>query len=637
MKLCKKIVSVILTLAVALSATSLFVSSLAASKMFGDLDSDGKLTMKDVLKLRRVIAGAETIGSELLPYADVDFDGVYTMKDVLKLRRCVAGVDEIFPPAAALVDEAFVDPIEDWDQYDALIDKIRTETDPEKRAEMLHDAENILMATNCVIPIYYYNDLYLQKSCVSGIYSSAYGTKYFMYSSLSNGASALRVCLGSEPYTLDPALSVATDEACLIANLFSGLYMYDPSGNPVPACAESSSVSADGKVWTVTLKAGLKWSDGSPLTANDFEYAWKRATSESTMADYEYMFSVFEGYDEGNIAVTAKDDVTLEFTLVAPCAYMKDLMAFPTFYPVKRSAVESAPGYGSDPGAWCTEAGFVTNGAYVCTDWDHDNSMTFEKNPYWFDAGKVNIEKLEFLLNGDGDYVYEEYVLGNLDFADFFTLSDISDFIGDPEFHTVDELGTYYVSFNAKSPIFDGKTAEEAACMRRAVSILIDRDYICKEICGNGQVPANSFIPLGMSDGNGGKFKADENDGYFDVHAASLDRDEVINEAVTLLKAAGYKFGVDGKISSETPLTIEYITNDSGAHVAIAECIKADLADVGIEFTISTLNWADFAEVRRTGSFDLAREGWIADFNDPINMLEMFITNSGNNDCHFGE
>ena len=639
MKLCKTIVSLVLTIIMVTSTAAALRTSAGAKVMYGDVDGDSQVTMKDVLKLRKIIAGADSIAPELFVNADLDLDEALSMKDVLKLRKIIAGAEEIVPPApdaASLVDDAFIDPATEWDQYDALIDAIRFETDSAVRAEMMHRAEDILMATNCVIPIYYYNDVYLLKDYVSGVYSNVYGTKYFMYSRLDDGSKTLRLCLGGEPDYLDPALNSAVDGACLISNLFSGLYTYDADGQCVPACAESYSVSADGRTYTVTLKSGLKWSDGSSLTAHDFEYAWKRAASEETYADYGYLFSGFEGYPN-ELAVTAKGDTTLEFTLVAPCAYMEDLMSFPTFYPVKRTAVEAAPGHESYPGAWCTEAGFVTNGAYVCTSWDHNDSMTLEKNPNWYDAANVTAEKLEFLLSWDEDEIYGKYVSGEIDFADSFPIGDITELIGNSEFHTVDELGTYYASFNSKSPIFDGKTPEEAACMRRAVSILIDRDYICEKIGRNGQVPANSFIPLGMSDGNGGTFKADENDGYFDVHAASRDRERVINEAVTLLKAAGYEFGEDGKLSSETPLAIEYLTNDSLGHIAIAECIKADLADVGIELTVCAEDWSTFLADRIEGNFDFAREGWIADFNDPINMLEMFMTDSGNNDCQFGK
>ena len=261
--------------------------------------------------------------------------------------------------------------------------------------------------------------------------------------------------------------------------------------------------------------------------------------------------------------------------------------------------------------------------------------MTFEKNPYWYDADKVNVIELDFLLLDDDMLAF--YNDGDLDFIDTFPIYDINDFLADPEFHAVDVLGTYYVTFNAESPIFEGKTPEEAACMRRAISILIDRDYICENIGKSGQIAANSLVPLGMSDGNGGAFKTDENDGYFDVHAASKNREEVIKEATKLLKAAGFKFGEDGKLSDETPLSLSYLTNDSTGHVTIAECIAVDLADVGIGMTIRTVGWSDMNEEKNSGNFDLLRNGWIADFNDPINMLEIWTTGSGYNDCHFGD
>ena len=157
-------------------------------------------------------------------------------------------------PAAALVSDAFIDPVADWAEYDALIAEIKAETDFAKRAELMHKAEDILMATNCVIPIYYYNDVYLQKDYVSGIYSNPYATKFFMYTKLDNGSDTLRLNLASEPDYLDPALNSSVDGACLAANSFSGLYTYDAEGKCVPACAEGYETNEDGTVYTVTLK-----------------------------------------------------------------------------------------------------------------------------------------------------------------------------------------------------------------------------------------------------------------------------------------------------------------------------------------------------------------------------------------------
>ena len=548
--------------------------------------------------------------------------------------------------AADLVSDAFIDPVKDWAKYDKMIADIKAETDYAKRADLMHDAEDVLMSNGCVIPLYYYNDIYMQKDYVEGIYANLFQTKFFLYAKMTNGADTLRLNLASEPDYLDPALNSSVDGACLAANSFAGLYTYNKDGKCEPACAESYVVSEDGLTYTVTLKSGLKWSDGSDLTAADFEYAWKRAASNDTAADYGYMFSGFDGYYvdndaekdvAGTINVVAKDATTLEFVLTAPCAYMEDLMAFPTFFPVKKEAVEAAADWQTAPGAWCQEAGFVSNGAYVCTGWEHDVSMTYEKNPYFYDADKVSIEKLEFMLSADDTAIYNAYKAGDVDFIDSVPTDEIKNLKDNKEFHVIDALGTYYVAFNCKSKLFEGKTPEEAACMRLAFSLLIDRDYICENVGQTGQIAANAFLPIGMADGNGGIFKKDLNDGgYYDAYAINEKFEETVELARTYLKAAGFKFGEDGKLSAETPITIEYLTNDGSGHVAVAQAMQSDFSEIGISMTIAQQDWNVFLEERKQGHFDIAREGWIADFNDPINMLEMWTTNSGNNDCQFG-
>ena len=172
--------------------------------------------------------------------------------------------------------------------------------------------------------------------------------------------------------------------------------------------------------------------------------------------------------------------------------------------------------------------------------------------------------------------------------------------------------------------------------MREAFSLLIDRDYICENVGQTGQIAANSYIPLGMADGNGGVFKSDAAVGYYDAYAINNDADATIAKAKELLEAAGYVFDEDGTLSAETPIQIEYLTNESSGHIAVAESMQQDFSALGIEMTIQVQDWNVFLEERKNGNFDIAREGWIADFNDPINMLEMWTTTSGNNDCQYG-
>lgn len=552
------------------------------------------------------------------------------------------GDAEEVPAAADLLSDAFIDPINGWSVYDELIAQIKTETDYAKRTELMHQAEDILMSNGCVIPLYYYNDIYMEKDYVSGMYANLFGYKFFQNVVLDNGSDTFRVNLASEPDYLDPALNSSVDGACLAVNSFAGLYTYDAEGNTVPDLAIDYTVSEpaeDGSVtFTVNLKEDLMWSDGSALTAADFEYSWKRAAAEETASDYGYMFSTFVGYPN-DLAVTALDDTTLEFSLTAPCAYMEGLMAFPTFFPVPQAAVEAYEDWETSPGGWCTEAGFISNGPFVCTAWEHDVSMTYEKNPYYHAADSVTIEKIEFMLSADDTAIYAAYNAGDVDLIDSVPTDEIQALLEaeNKEFKIIDNLGTYYVAFNANSDLFAGKTPEEAACMRLAFNILIDRDYICENVGQTGQVAASSYIPLGMADGNGGIFKETaEANSYYDVYAINNDAEATIEMARTYLKAAGFKFGEDGKLSPETPITIEYLTNDGTGHVAAAESMQQDFKAVGIEMSIQQVEWNTFLEERKNGNFDIAREGWLADFDDPINMLEMFATDSGNNDCQFG-
>ena len=623
--------------AVLAAVACLFCFALFAGAVtLGDVDGDGNLSSADARLALRASVKLENYqsGSQQFTTADADGNGKLEAADARTILRASVKLDRLpEDPAEAIVDPAFIDPVKEWDAYDGLIDQIRTETDAAKRAGLMHQAEDILMSNYCVLPLYFYNDTYLQKSYVNGVYSNPYATKYFMYASKTNGNKTLRINLAGETDALDPALTTSMDGMCLAANSFAGLYAYNAEGRTVPACAEKYTVSQDGLIYTVTLKKDLKWSDGSPLTAADFAYSWKRAVDPATRADYEYMFAGFDGYDEGNINVTAVNDTTLRFVLTAPCAYMEDLMAFPTFYPVKKAAVEADPGW-IDPGAWCRDAGFVSNGAFVCTDWQHGTSMTYVKNPYYYDADKVTIDKLEFMLSEDENAVYAAYKAGKLDFSDNIPFN--STIQNEKELHNVDELGTYYIAFNAASELFAGKTPAQAACMREAVSLLINRAAICSDVVGqSAQSAADSFIPRGMADGNGGLFH-DGTDGYYDALAIYNEYDETLARARQLLSAAGYRFGSDGKLDQSTPLTIDYLTNNGSGHIAIAQSIRDSLAVLGIKITIRSEDWSAFIADRKEGNFTLAREGWIADFNDPINMLEMFMTDSGNNDCQFG-
>ena len=532
----------------------------------------------------------------------------------------------------------------EWDSYNEKIAKIYTETDPAKREALMHEAEDQLMDTWAVVPIYYYNDIYMQTADIENIYSNVFGFKYFAYATAPDNE--MNVNLASEPDHLDPALNSSVDGACLAILGFSGLYAYDAEGQLVPELAEKEpEVSEDGLTYVFTLRDGLKWSDGEDLDANDIVYSWNRFYDPNTAADYSYLIdsSNIGVKEDGTLDIEASEDgKTFTVHLTNPCAYFLDLCAFPAFYPVPEQAVTEADPDGSNPGAWSLEAGFVTSGPFICTQWKHNESMVYEKNPNYWNADAVSLEKINFMLSADDTAIFNAYKDGSLQFIDTVPTDEIANVKDQDDFYIVPNLGTYYVGFNVNSELFDGMTPQQAADMRHALCLLIDRQYIVDTVGQTGQELASTFIPTGMADGNGGEFRANDDDytypdeeavGYYDASATGAD---MVDEAVELLKGAGFEFNDDNTLSDETPIHLTYLTNDSDAHVKIAESMQQDFALIGVTMDIESKDWQVVLNERKEGQFDVAREGWLADYNDPINMLEMWLTNSGNNDMQFG-
>lgn len=499
------------------------------------------------------------------------------------------------------------------------------------------------------------------ESASSESNAEATGTK------LNTDTSAMYLCLASEPEHLDPALSTTVDGACLAVNSFVGLLTYDENGAIAPGVAESYDVSDDKLTYTFHLRDSL-WSDGTPVTAGDFVYSWNRAANPLTASDYGYLFDgliaknpALDSNADGSYVdeaaaneamanndilrnVEAVDDNTLTVTIETPCPYFLSLCAFPTFFPVPQASVEAADPNGENPGAWAAEAGFVCNGAFTCTEWKHDESMVYTKNPNYYDADKVTLETLNFMLSNDEAAFYAAYNAGNLDFIDSVPTDEIPNLKGiNPEFQVLANLGTYYMCFNVNSTLFEGKTPEQANAMRKAINLLVDRQYIVDNIGQTDQVPANTFVPPAMSDGNGGEFRQNTSDytypdadnlGYYDPSEEAYD--DNVAEAIELLESAGYKFTDDGMLSDETPLSFTYLTNSGAGNEAVAAALQQDMAVIGINVDIQAEDWKVFLNDRKAGNFDVARNGWLADFDDPINMIEMWITNSGNNDVQFG-
>ena len=438
--------------------------------------------------------------------------------------------------------------------YDVLIRTIKSCADNAKRYQLMHIAEDMLMDTGCIMPIYYYTDTFMIKENVTGFFANPLGYKYFMYTTVGGSGTTIAVCLASEPDTLDPALNSSVDGATMVSHLFSGLAKWGKNATTgaleIQAdCAETLDVTPvvnnDGTVtYTYTLKAGLKWSNGEDLKASDFVYAWNRAASPATAADYGYMFDVVKGYAEMNaenapadakLAVTADDAArTITVTLNNKVSYWSELLAFPTYFPVYKAAVEAgidnAETY--DAAKWATDpATYVSNGAYTLSAWTHDSVITLTKNANYHDAAKVTMNEIKCHLSDNENTMLTNYKNGDWQMIDSVPVNEMEALEKDypNEYKVTGQIGTYYVCFNINKILLPadseltGVEAEEANQeIRKALSMLIDRNYLVKNVSKAGEVPASSFVPMGMTDADGSEFyknagPSDSYNGYLNV------------------------------------------------------------------------------------------------------------------------
>ncbi|MCR4998886.1 MAG: peptide ABC transporter substrate-binding protein [Lachnospiraceae bacterium] len=448
-------------------------------------------------------------------------------------------------------------------------------------------------------------------------------------SATNKDTSTLFINLSSEPEYLDPTLNTTLDGVSLAVNSFAGLYTYNQEEQIVPAIATSNPViSEDGLTYTISMN-NTKWSNGDAVTAGDFVYSWNRAIMPETGADYATLFDVIARKDDGTLDVEALDDLTLEIHMQSPCPYFMSLLAFPAFYPVHRASVEAANPAGNTPEAWTWEAGFVSNGAYTLQEWKHDEYLLYVKNPYYYDAANVNMEKLYFMLTSDDAVSYTAYELGDLDFVDQIPAAEVELLLSNREFHIADRLSVHYLAFNVNAPLFDDMTVEQAKDFRKAVSLLIDRSYIVDTITQTGQVAADSYVPTGMSDGNGGVFKTDSIS-YYDAKETGIQMDK---EATSLLEGCGYTFtqNNDGTYSCSPAIQIPLLVNTTDVNLKIANSVATDLQQLGIEVTIEETDKNDMYARQERGDFVFSRGNWTADFDDPVNMLQCFVSGLGVN------
>jgi oligopeptide transport system substrate-binding protein len=425
---------------------------------------------------------------------------------------------------------------------------------------------------------------------------------------------SIRINWGAEPPSLDPGLATDTTSSNVLLNIMDPLVKLGDDLKPVPSLAESWDISGDGKTVTFHLRQDGKWTNGDPVTANDFEYSWKRTISPDLAADYAYQFFGIVGATEYNscksncdalkdkVGVKAMDKYTLQVKLTSPQPWFVQQVAHHSFLAVNKKAVDQ---FGAK---WTDAKNIVSDGPFKLVKWAHDSELDLAKWDGWRDAKDVTLTSIKGRMITDGTTAVQAYEAGELDMNPNLPTEEIPRIKDTPDYQQYPGLGTYYYGFNTKN-ITDVN-------QRRAMSLAIDRQSIIDNIAQADQVPATGFVPKGMPG-----FDTIHTDSEWAEPTADLDKAKQLMAKVQNPKK-----------------NITLILNDSPGHREIAVAIQAAWKELGISTTIKTQEWAQFLEFLGPPpdkSVDVYRLGWIGDYVDAINFLELWTCKSGNNNSNF--
>lgn len=438
----------------------------------------------------------------------------------------------------------------------------------------------------------------------------------------SGARDSVNVLIGEEPQTIDPALNQSTDGGTYILHAFEGLTKVDKDNKTVAGMAEKWDVSSDGLKYTFHLR-DAKWSDGKPVAAGDFEYAWKRALDPKTASPYAYQLYYIKNGEEFNsgkgkiedVGVKAVDEKTLEVTLANPTSYFLDLMHFPTYMPLRKDIVEQAKDQWTQ-----SPQTYVGNGAFKMKDWKHKEELVFEKNDNYWDKDSVKLKEIHWKLMSDDSAALNAFESGELDFVNqLIPQAEQPNLIKAGKAKVYPLVGTYYLYFNiAKKPMNDVK-------VRKALALAIDRKFITEKVTQAGQVPAVAVVPFKVPGSEAGKdFRAESGASY-------VPETPNVAEAKKLLAEAGYP---DGKGFPQ----IEIYYNTQSNHKAIMEAVQEQWKqNLGITVKPPNMEWKVLQDKLDQKDYIIARMGWIGDYNDPMTFLDMWTTTSGTNKTNWGD
>lgn len=431
-----------------------------------------------------------------------------------------------------------------------------------------------------------------------------------------NGGFELNLQVGPEPGTIDPTLNTTLDGSTLIIHAFEGLMKLNDKSEVVSGQAESYTVSDDNLVYTFKIRDDAKWSDGQAVTAEDFVYSWQRLVNPATASEYNYMIDIVANANEimngekdpSELGVKAIDEKTLEVTLTTPTAYFLEVTTHAATYPVRKDIVEA------NPDTWATDPEtYIGNGPYKLVSWEHQSKMTYVQNENYYDAAKLGPDKLNFVLMDDRNTILSAFKNGDILFGEDLPPEEIKA-MTDKGLYIEPQLGTYFLCLNVEKEELSNPK------VRQALSLAIDRNFIVENVTMAGQQSADTFVATGLSDVDTTVDFHEKATPWYDVN----DYEGNVEKAKALLAEAGY---ADGK---GLP-TIELMCNPG--HENVMEAIQNMWSEkLGINVTISSQDWNVFVDTRRTGGYQVARHGWVSDYNDPISFLDMWVTNGGNND-----
>ncbi len=435
----------------------------------------------------------------------------------------------------------------------------------------------------------------------------------------STGAKILRTNNNSEPGSLDPALAQGTHESWIIDHAFEGLMKKDKDGELVGGMAKDFTLADDGVTYTFNLRDDIKWSNGEPVTAHDFEFSWKRVLDVDLGSTYAYQMYYLkngEAYNTGNasvddVGVKALDDLTLEVVLEEPAPYFIELTAFYTFFPVSKAVVEANAEWANSPET------YVSNGAFKLTEWNHKANVVVMKNENYYNAAEVKLDGIDFAILEDENTAWQKYQANEFDFLYPLPQTVVADLQAknDPELVIGDDLAVYYYNFNTEVKPFNNPK------VRKALSMAIDRQTITDKVAQGGQTPAYGIVPPGIPDENGDDFQ-EKQGAYFteDVEAAKALLAEGLAE--------------EGMTTADIKPTILYNTLE--AHKKVAQVIQEMWRNnLDIEVQLENVEFQVKLDREKAGDFEISRAGWVGDYVDPMTFVDLFVTDGPYNDSGY--